>query len=103
MRKPNANADQDLSRRYDIVEFENVKHILMGLTDEADSEEFWLQPHAVPELKSHLLDRLNGEQIGRPGQTKAEARLKQCHFRTETNFGLMETTAASCIVIDLEA
>lgn len=77
--------------------------MLLELTGESDSEEFWLQPHAVPELKSYLLDRLNGEQKGRPGQIKAEARLKGCHFRTETNFGLMETTAASCIIIDLEA
>ncbi|KAF1356535.1 hypothetical protein BDV97DRAFT_394443 [Delphinella strobiligena] len=93
----------DLSRRYEIVELENVKHMSMELNGEADSEEFWLQPQAVLELKGCLLDRLSGGQTGRPGQMKAEVRLKECHFRRESDFGLMETTAAACIIIDLEA
>lgn len=101
-RRIKSNIVQDLSRIHKVVEFEDVQHTMVELAGEADSADFWLQAHAIQDLRTKVSEILNGESATGSGMFKVKAWLKDYHFRTESAFGLMETAVAKCIVIEVE-
>lgn len=76
--------------------------MLVELNEEVDSAEFWSQPQAIQDLKLRILNSLGSGSPSRPGLTRAEVRLEDYHFRSESAFGLKETATAKCIILELE-
>lgn len=92
---------RDLSKSQKVIELEDTKYISLELAGEADTVEFWSQRQAVQELESRITDGLGGKGA-HSRLVHAAVSLKEYHFRSESAFGLMETTAATCIVIELK-
>jgi hypothetical protein len=85
----------DLSGPYEIVDFDE-KPMVMELTGELNSVEFWSQAQATIELRQQVASRIGG---GRGSML--EVRPGQLHVRYETPFGLFDTMNVMAIVVEI--
>lgn len=76
---------------------------MVELVGDADSVQFWSQPQTIVDLRLQLVDKLYGAGRRKEGLVKIDVRLQTLHFRSESEFGLMETKGAKCVVVILEA
>ena len=83
----------DLSGPYKIADF-NEKPMVIELTGELNSIEFWSQAQAIDELRQQVASRIGG---GRGSML--DVRPDQLHVRYETAFGLFDTMNVMAIVV----
>lgn len=85
----------DLSGPFKIAEFDE-KPIVIELTGELNSVEFWSQAQAIDELRRQVASRIGGGK-GNMLQVKAD----EIHVRFETPFGLYDTMNVMAIVVEM--
>ncbi|KAH0388705.1 hypothetical protein KCU92_g387, partial [Aureobasidium melanogenum] len=85
----------NLSGPFKIAEFDE-KPIVIELTGELNSVEFWSQAQAIDELRRQVASRIGGGKGNMP-QVKAD----EIHVRFETPFGLYDTMNVMAIVVEM--
>lgn len=94
----------DLSRKHEIVDFgEGKKFVIVELTGEMDSVEFWEQAQAQQDFEKGLLSSLAGQGEKRSSAVRSRVRGDEVHIRAESPYGLYETTTVRVVVVDVEA
>ncbi|KAH0369870.1 hypothetical protein KCU65_g2928, partial [Aureobasidium melanogenum] len=85
----------NLSGPYKIAEFDE-KPIVVELTGELNSAEFWSQAQAIDELRRQVASKIGG---GRGSMLQVRA--DDIHVRYETPFGLYDTMNVMAIIVEM--
>lgn len=95
--------DTDFSKGHEIVDAEELKYVVVELTSEVDSIEFWSQDEVVEDLRGRIVECVGGSNSQRQSVVRTDVRLREIYVRSESSFGLITTDMVKGLVISVSA